>query len=238
MRRKTILLGLGLLLPLGGMGAALFFLAEREPEFYRDSTLPAGKERTKKSGEFLGTFNDLYQSITTDRVWQASFHEKSINSFFEEQFVPSGLAEKVLPEGFTEPRLAIEPDKIRLAFRYQAGPLSTVISIDLGIWLTKEPNVVALELKGLHAGALPISAQSLLDRISETARQNNLEVTWYRYRGNPVALLRFQADQERPTYRLDRLVLHKGQIVIHGRSIEPPTLRAMLPLATQRASAN
>jgi isocitrate/isopropylmalate dehydrogenase len=64
---------------------------------------------------------------------------------------------------------------------------------------------VALELQSLHAGALPVAAHSLLERISEAARQNNVDVTWYRHEGHPVALLRFQADQDRPTVKLEHL---------------------------------
>ena len=106
------------------------------------------------------------------------------------------------------------------------------------VWLTpREPNVIALELRGLHAGSLPIAAQSLLESVSETARQNNIEFTWYRHQGNPVALLRFQADQDRPTYRLDHLVLEQGVIRVDGRSVEAP-LRAMVPAAQSVATSN
>jgi hypothetical protein len=215
---------------LAGGAALLAFLVHYEPRFYREGGLPPGKERQRESGEFFGAFNNLYQSVNVDRVWHAQFKEQWINSFFDEQFLSTGLSDKVLPEGFAAPRVSIQPDKICLACRYHLGPLSTVISIDMRVWLaSKETNVVALELQGLHAGSLPISAQSLLERVSETARQNNIEVTWYRYKGNPVALLRFQADQDRPTYRLERLVLHEGGIEISGRSIDASPMRVMLP---------
>src|SRR5207245_9637361 len=110
-----------------------------------------------------------------------------------------------------------EPDKIRLAFRYHAGPWSTVITIDMRVWLAnkREPNVIALELQSLHAGSVPIAAQSLLEQISETARQNGIEVIWYPYNGNPVALLKFQANQPHPTIQfldLQRSEEHTTQL--------------------------
>src|SRR5207244_1326754 len=101
--------------------------------------------------------------------------------------------------------------------------------IDLRVWLAaKEVNVVALELQALQAGSLPVSAQSLLERIYETARQQNIDVSYYRHNGNPVALLRFQADQRTPTVQLQRLELQQGLLRISGRSIDPVSLRAML----------
>jgi hypothetical protein len=239
MSRKSLALGLLLVLFLAGIGTGIGLLVQHEPEFYVRTAVPPGQERKQRSGQFIQEFFQFCQDVHHYQEWNARFEESYINSYFEEQFVSSGLAEKVLPEGISAPRVAIEPEKIRLAFRYGVGPLSTVISIDLRLWLApKEPNVVALELQGLHAGSLPVSAQSLLERLSEAARQNNIEMTWYRFHGNPVALLRFQADQDHPTFRLDRLVLHQGAIEIRGSSTDASPLRAMLSLAGVKPVAN
>jgi hypothetical protein len=73
------------------------------------------------------------------------------------------------------------------------------------------------------------------------ARKYDVEVTWYRHsNGNAVALLRFLANQPRPTVRLERLELNQGEIIIGGRSLNDlpsSPLRAMLgePLATPPA---
>src|SRR5205085_3485708 len=110
-------------------------------------------------------------------------------------------------------------------------PWSTVISLDFRIWLVpKEPNLVAMEFQALHAGALRISAQSLLEHVYEAARQRNIDVSWYRHNGNPVALLRFQSDRINPTFQMQRLELRPGMLVISGRSIEA-TPHAGVPTA-------
>jgi hypothetical protein len=230
MNRKSFLLGLGiLLLVTGSVSAGLVLLIRNDPDYYLRCAIPPGEERQRHSREFQSEFASLLTHCLNhyDEQWTDQFTQEQINSYFEEDFVPSGMMETVLPEGVRAPRIAIEPDKIRLAFRYGKGAWSTIISIDIRVWLTKEPNVVALELKSLHAGALPISAQSLLEQLSETAQQHHIEVTWYRHRnGNPVALLRFQADRPRPTVQLCRLELRKGLIVIGGQSIEGAPTRA------------
>ena len=56
-----------------------------------------------------------------------------------------------------------------------------------------------MRLEHIDAGLVPFTAQWLLERISEVARNNDIEVNWYRHEGYPVALIRFQADQARPT---------------------------------------
>lgn len=239
MSRKSFLLGVVILALVGGVAAGVFLLVQHQPDFYLRTALPPGQERKQRGGKFFAQFIQFSEDVRNYQQWSARFEQECINSYFDEQFVSSGLAERVLPEGISEPRIAIESEKIRLAFRYGMGPLTTVISIDLRMWLApKEPNAIVLELGGLHAGALPIAAQSLLERVSEAARQNNIEVTWYRYRGNPVAILRFQADQDHATIRLDHLVLHPGSLEIHGRSTDPSALRAMLSLAGVRPVMN
>jgi hypothetical protein len=241
MNGKSVLWGIGIALFLTGGVGVVFLLIRHEPEFYHETAsreVGGGKTRPQRSGECFTRLNQFHQDIAYQTSWNAEFREDLINSFFDEQFVQLGFDKRILPEGISAPRVAIEHDLIRLAFRYHLGPFSTIISINMRVWLTpREPNVIALELRGLYAGSLPIAAQSLLESVSETARQNNIDITWYRHQGNPVALLRFQADQDRPTYRLDHLVLEPGVIRVDGRSVEAP-LRAMVPAVQNVATSN
>lgn len=231
MRRKSVLLGSALLLLLGGaVAGALALLLTHEPEFYQRAALPPGHEREQYSHDFETKCTLLLNGILNDRQWREKFTSAQINGYLEEDFVRSGWHDRLLPEGISDPRVSFGPGKIRVAFRYGGQSWwSTIVTIDFGVWLCeKDLNVVAMELQGLHAGSLPITAQSLLDRVSEVARRQDIEVTWYRLNGNPVALLRFQATQPRPTVRLERLELTDGQLLIVGRSAEAAPLRAML----------
>jgi hypothetical protein len=225
MRRKSLLFSITIVVLLVTAAGTLIALVRHEPDFYSKVEPAAGPERKKRSGQFLQEFIQFGQDMRHYQEWNATFEQDCINSYFEEQFLDSGLAERILPEGVSSPRVAVESDRIRLACRYGTGRFSTVISINVRLWLVhKEPNVVALELQNLHAGAIPIAAQSLLEQLSEAARQSNIDVAWYRYHGNPVALLRFQADQDRPTIRFEHLALRDGVIEIRGRSPESATL--------------
>jgi hypothetical protein len=235
MRRKSLLLAVGLVaLVVVSVGGALALLVYHEPGFYRRCAVPPGPIRLKHSNAFTSECVKLWEGIRNhDPKWYATFTDAQINSYFAEGFIKSKMDRSFLPKGISEPRVAIEPGKIRLAFRYGEGTWSTVISIDVRAWLVKpEPNVVALELQGLHAGSLPISAQSLLENISETCRRNNIDVKWYRHNGNPVALLHFQGDSPRPTVQLSQLELRQGLLVIGGRSVPAATIAAVLSRLT------
>jgi hypothetical protein len=240
MSRKSVFLSLGLLLLItSSVSAGLVFLVRHEPDFYRRCCLPPGPARKQHSRDFQMEFTGFVGAVTSHHEsWGAKFTEEQINSFFEEDFIESGW-EKILPPGITAPRVVIEADKIRLAFRYGSGAWSTIVSLDIRMWLIKkEPNVLALELQGLHAGSLPISPQSLLDRIEEMAHGSHIQVSWYRHNGNPVALLRFQADRPHPTIELQHLNLEHGAISIEGRSTEPEALQGTISLNDLAALAN
>lgn len=233
MKRKSIWMAVAAVAVVVGLGAGTLLMVRVEPGFYRAAEQAADESRKQRSAEFSNAFVGLVNDVingaveigTEDRSsWQWTFHADQINSYFSEDFVQkSGLAEKLLPKNLREPRVAIEPDRIRLGFRYGSGRWSTIVTVDLRVWLVaKEANVVALELQGMRAGALPFSALSFLEGVSEAIRQYHIDMSpWYRHRGNPVALLRLQTDPSAATARLTRLELRPGTLTIAGRSPYP-----------------
>jgi len=226
-----------LVLLIGATVGGTVLLVYHEPGDYARSALPPGAERKHASQQFYSKFvNKIMNGILNGEDWYEEFSEAEVNSYLTEDFVTSGLSERVLPVEIREPRLTIDENHIRLAFRYGKDAWSTVISLDLRPWLVKTDfNVLALEIQGLHAGTLPISAQSLLEQLSDAARRSDIDVNWYRHDGNPVAVLHFQQGQ-RPTVRLQRLELQQGVLRIGGQPVEAPTLRALLSPETKPAS--
>lgn len=234
MSRRSFLVAVGIVALLGGgLATALVLLLRYEPDYYRSAMTTPGERRTKLSQEFLSEFSEFWSALSGDREWYARFSDEQINSYLEEAFRQCGLAEKLLPDRICEPRVIFEQDRMRLAFRYRGRLINPVVSVSLRIWLpNNETNVLALQLEGINAGLVPFTAQWLLEHISETARQNGIEVQWYRHQGHPVALLRFQADQARPTIQFKGVQFENGAITLHGRSAEsraalPPLPRAL-----------
>jgi hypothetical protein len=188
--------------------------------------------RHRLSGECLERILALYNAINGDREWDEEFTDEQINSYLGGEFIRQGIDRQLLPDGISEPRVVFGADSIHLAFRYGTGTWSTIISIDLRVWVPRcEPNVVALELQGFHAGALPISTQSLLERIGEVGRMTAVDIAWYRHNGHPVALLRFGTDSPRTTMFLDTLRLQPGSLAVKVRTAEPTSAHVMLPRA-------
>lgn len=231
-KHRGLLVGAGVMTAALALLGVVICLVRAEPGFYRRLSLPPGEERQRHSDEFTSAFVRLLSGIVDKSQWYGHFTAEQINSYFMEDFTRNGTMDQTLPEGIHDPRLDIDTDKIRLAFRYGKKPWSTIISIDMRVWLVpKEYNMVALELQGMRAGLLPISAQSILERITEAIRKQNknIEVTWYRLNGNPVALIRFQADKPVPTIHLQRLELTSGEMKIWGCAMELHMTRDLAP---------
>jgi hypothetical protein len=221
MMRRSVLLAFLIVLVFGGCaGAAVVLLLRHEPASYCRAAVAPGEARVKWSGEFVTQIGTLINNLHLGSPWQTTFDQDQINSYLEEDFITQN-PQSPFPAGISDPRVALRDDQIQLAFRYGTGWRSTVVSIDMRAWLVdREPALVALEFQSLKAGGLPISAQSLLARISESAHKNNIDSTWYRYHGHPVLLLRFQANRSSPSFQFQRLRVTEGKLELAGRSLD------------------
>src|SRR5262249_29115890 len=146
MSRKSVLLATGILVLLAvGVAATLLILVRHEPAFYRAAAQGPGMTRKNHSVEFCQQLTQLISAMNDAREWSAQFTDEQINSYLEEGFRSSGFEEKMLPDDMSDPRVKIEADRLRLGFRYGAGLWSTVISIDLRVWVAHgEPNVAVV----------------------------------------------------------------------------------------------
>lgn len=226
-RRRLIISILMVMGLLATLLTALTVLVKTPPNFYAAGDIPEGEDRELFSKDLLAVFSQIRYALVNDEPhWQVSFSSDQVNAFFQEDFKRVG-ADENLPKGFHEPRVQIQDDQIRLGVTYGTGFWSTVLSLELKVWLVSgEINMLAVEIVGLKAGHLPLSTSTLLDYITEMSRKQNIDVTWYRYHGHPVAIMRFQSDQTRPTFQFERVEVKNQDLILVGRSTESVGLPA------------
>jgi len=202
-------------------------MAKHEPSYYRQATLPAGPERQSLSQQATNRFLAIGTALATSQEdWELTFKTEELNAYFQEQYYDQG-GDDNLPDGFSAPRVKLEDGKMRVGVRYGKGSLSTILTLEIKLWLVKdELNVLAMEIVSLQAGSLPLSTGTLLDYISEAARREYIDIAWYRHDGHPVAIMRFQSDLTRPTFQFHQFELKGGELRIVGRSTD---LLAPLP---------
>jgi hypothetical protein len=223
MRRRRLVISVGLVvafvaLVLVGLGV----MAKRVPSFYAQADMPAGPDRTAHSQAALAQWSGIVFALQArEPTWKATFTGDDLNAYFQEDYFQHG-GDDNLPDGFSAPRVKIEDGKLRIGVRYGGGATSTVLSLEVKLWLASDQvNVLALEMVSLQAGSLPLSTGTLLDYISEAARRENIDITWYRREGHPVAIMRFQSDLTRPTFQFEQVELRDGRLTIAGRSTDP-----------------
>lgn len=199
------------------VGTVLAFLVHHVPTFYRENAAGEGSGRECPARECERRAQEVWNTMENGLPWEQQFPQHELNSYLQQDATHTigGLVE--LPEAVSDVRVAFDNDLIRVGFRYGHGRWSSVISVDFRVWLVaKKPNVVAMELVSFRAGAIPLGTQVMLDYVSEAARHLNIDVTWYRNHGHPVALLQFQANQPRPTIVLRRLEVKAGRLIVAG----------------------
>ena len=232
MRRRALLRAFGCVCLLLAIGLGLFFaLLRHEPDLYQRTAIPQGLKREQLSKLFSSHAQTLLTvGFSGEGAWSEEFTADEINSYFAEDFVR--VRPFKLPQSVNTPRVAIKPGLLEIGFRYGQGFWSSIVTVDLNVWLAaNEPNVVVVELLDIKAGALPISMQSVLEQIADNARRWNLDVNWYRHDDRPVAIVRIQPDRPVPTVLLQRLELRDGSIQIGGMSSEVGTIRSFLSMS-------
>ncbi len=212
-----------LLILVCGVGLAcggVFLLAKREPDFYHRAPNPDDYETRERAAQLLTRVQELKNEIRSQSEWGETFSAEDLNCFFVENMGKKGGLASMLPKDVHSPRVAIDGDRLKIGFKYGEGFWSTVVWVEMKVWLVKdEPNLVAVEVCDLRTGSLPVGSQSVLDSITESARDWNIEVNWYRNGSNPVGLFRFFANQVgQPGSQILRLTVEDGKIVVAGRT--------------------
>jgi hypothetical protein len=96
-----------------------------------------------------------------------------------------------------------------------------VISLAAEVYLTDEPNEVAVRIREVRAGRLPLPLKGVLDRVTAQARDRNLPLRWTQHDADPVALIPIPVEHEQ--YRghqllLDAVSLGDGSLLLTGHT--------------------
>ena len=128
----------------------LGFFVKHEPNFYRQTQLPAGEVKKQIGLECSRKFVQMVLDKNAKKEdWGCEVSEAELNSFLSEVFPDKGESEGLGKLGISAPSVVLEDkNHLRIAFRYDTGWFSTIISYELKIWLVqKDPNVIAVEFQ-------------------------------------------------------------------------------------------
>ncbi len=215
----VLLLGLGL--------GALYLAFKHVPAFYERALRVDRATLEQGSDELLQRTARLASDLKREDRWELLLTEQQINGFLAVE-LPRNHPE-ALPPALRDPRVAIEPDCIRLGCTYdQAGGPQSVMSVVVQPYL-QGPDRLALRIAGAWAGALPLPLATLTSYISEAAGREGFHLQWVRTEDDPLALVglpEFVADGHR--VHIDQLRLGRGEIYLSEAARPRPRIAPRL----------
>jgi hypothetical protein len=225
--------------------AGLYWAARQVPDFYRQSLAAGTSEQPVDSDRLEEQALALHNQIQRAGRFEVRFSEAEINAWLAAE-LPRKFP-RLLPTGVSDPRVAIDRDLLRVAARSQETHIDTVVSLAADVYLTDQPNEIAIRVGQLRAGALPIALGPLQREIIDNAARAGLPLRWTEAQSAPVALVRLPADivaSDEDGHTPQRLVLEQlrlepGQLVVAGRveQLEEPRAEAASVTADQPAES-
>lgn len=211
----TILLAMILLAIVAG-GFALYKAAQHVPEFYRLALDIDPSSQRLASDRMLQRATALAGDVRKDGPWKAVFTAEQINGWLAVELQKAFPG--ALPTTIHDPRVAIEPNQMIVAFRYKDERVDSVVSLTLEIYLT-EPNKVALRIRNARAGALPLPLEQFIQQIEKaTTHLDNWRVEWQQADGDPVAVVTVPEprDARGKLIRVEAIKLSKDELFVAG----------------------
>jgi len=224
MRRAFKIAGWFVVLLLVILATTAFVLyrgTQHVPEFYAQAlapTLPPA-EQVKLGDEFERETLELHNHATQIGRWEATFTDDEVNAWLANQ-LPQNYP-RALPPGVGSPRVQISPALVQVACRYEGEPFQAVISLAAEVHLTDKPNQVAIRVRSIRAGWVPLPLKQFLDTVTEAARRNGLELVWSQTDGDPVALFQIPSRHAQYQYReirIDTIEVQDGKLRLGGHT--------------------
>jgi len=227
-RRKALWAFLLLIALLLVCAAGLGLLLKQEPDYYtRDTTLQPQPTDPARASVAQTKLLELQSALELPKPaageWLTTLSDEELNAYLREDPNTWNLVAPALAPLY-DLRLGMEDDILVVGARYGTGTFSTVVWAEFKLWLIPtEPNLVAVELLNLRAGAIPLNKNWIMDRMGKFAVGRGADVTWYRGENrNPVGVFRLRAKLSQPDVLVTLLSVAEGQISIGVKNLLGP----------------
>lgn len=218
-KRLIVLVSVALLLIAVGFGF-FAYQVQQVPEFYEQAIAAPPVVQQQAAEQFEQQAIELQNQIRRDEEWQLDLTAEEINGW-----LATALPEKfpsALPPEVSEPRVALEKDRLLVAAKYQMSGVDAIISAELSAFLTAEPNVVAIRIHHVSAGNLPLPLGKYLDRITAGAEKEGIYIRWQEIEGDPQAIVTIPTAEpgDERAILIRTLQLLPGKLTVSGTAEE------------------
>jgi hypothetical protein len=221
LRIKPVHVALAAVLVLLVSGAGLVLLliraARQAPAFYAAAVARPPEEQKAAGQRFEQRALVLHNELHSPGRRSVRFTEEEINGWLAAE-LPVKFPQ-ALPKGVADPRVAIEPGRLQLAMRMEHGAGEAIVFVSGEVFLSSEPNEIAVRLKRAQIGALPLPLAQIRTRL-EQAGHSRVRLRWSEMGGDPVALVKLFLDSPNAGAAdvvLEAIELGAGELTIAWR---------------------
>ncbi len=204
-----------LCLVIGGGGVAVYRASQQVPDFYTRALAMDPVVQAEASDKMLQKTSNLVSDLKREGEWQALFTAEEINGWLAVDLVKNHPG--AIPDGVSDPRVDVDPVSVTLACRVDNKDIRGVLSLKVEPYIA-EPNVIAIRVREVRLGAVPLPLKQVLDSARDAARQMDIQLEWQQADGDPVALVSVPpaGDKDKRGMRLDAIRLAEGEIYVSG----------------------
>ncbi len=198
-------------------GVVVYRAIRHVPEFYRQALEVSSQDHAVASDKMVKDVAGLASDVRKPGEWHAAFTADEINGWLATEMVKNHR--ELLPPSLSDPRVSIHPDGMTIACRYRSGAIDVVVSLAVDVYMA-EPGVMALRLKGVRAGSLPLPLLGrVVDEVSQATRRLEWNVRWgWTPDGDPVAMVSIPPPRNPgdKSVRIEAVQLEEGEIRVAG----------------------
>ncbi len=217
-RRFLVILLVVFLLGLLVVGLLLvwaYHSSQQAPEFYRQALKIDPAKAADRSDRMLQRATALASEVKEKPNWQAIFTAEEINGWLAVDLVKNHA--HAMPPDLHDPRVSIVPGELTIACQMQRGGFKSVLSLTIDVYLSR-PGEIAVEIKKVRAGRLPLPLRDVWEQIAAAARQAAIPIRWEQKDGNPVVVICLPAmeDDKNRIILVEQLTLEQGEVYVAG----------------------
>jgi len=198
--------------------------AQHEESWYVEAVAAAEPDSQKQQAaagdEFERQALDFRNEARRRGQWQAVFTDEHINGW-----LASDLQEKfpdLLPDHVHDPRVKIDEDFARAAFRVVTPQVDSVVIVGVDLYLTETPNELAVRFRDARAGLVPLPLKRVTDIATRAAEKTNIIIRWAHNDGDPVALIQIpeRVDGIDGQLIVENVDVRDGEVYLSGRTVK------------------
>lgn len=196
--------------------------AQRIPDFYAQ-VLDADHPQAKLDGQqFERNLIRLQNSARQRKPWKVEISQDQFNGWLAHDLVekfPNSIPSEIL-----EPRAVFELNEFKLAFRYRKNGLEGIIVVTADIFCTDQQNEIAVEIKGVRAGFIPLPVGPWIDKVTDTLAEAGIPLFWTTTSDSPIAVFsipeHLSAKGNNRQAVIEAIELSSKKLLIAGTTIE------------------